>query len=73
MGTRRSILEDETIDKMDDTLRQVLTEVAAGRISVSKALTGISHLIHAIDAGEQSEIKTWVECADGYRSGHPAN
>jgi hypothetical protein len=59
-NVRKSALDDESLENMESALKEALTAVSEGRLNVDDALGDILYLIHSIDNGEPSEIKTWT-------------
>lgn len=57
---RKSALDDKALENMELALKEALTAVSDGRLSVEDALGDILYLINSIDNGEASEIETWT-------------
>jgi hypothetical protein len=69
MSTQRSpIMTRKTQAIMERTLEEVLTQVAAGKISPAAAKGGILYLIASIDNGEPNEIETSTKDLSIYSS-----
>lgn len=57
----KPVLTDRDHDNLDDFLGHVLDYYKAGVITKEQVVSGLAHTITAIDIGNQSEARQWLE------------
>lgn len=66
-SNRAEILTEKDHRRMDKCLKQVLKDFEAGRLTEAAVLGGLVHAITAVDAGNRSEINTWLLDASSWK------